>query len=143
MINNPDLQWMLNELVDSVPGTLHTAVVSGDGLLLQRSNTLSKDQADSLAAAVSSQYSVAKSPALIFGSGPVQQIVVQYSDSYLLITDAGHNAYLAAYTSSEVDMGTITFEMNRLVDRVGQYLQAADRGAVPAGRFPPDAVARD
>ena len=41
-----DLRWLLDDLVDRVPGLDRAIVLSADGLLLSRSGTLTDDDAD-------------------------------------------------------------------------------------------------
>lgn len=126
--NNPtDLNWMIDDLVAGVPSARHAAVLSGDGLLIQKSSMLSRDYADQLAAYTASLHSVAKGPGQMFNGGPVRQVVVEYLNGYLFVMSAGPNAYLAVYTEEDIDMGMIAYEMNRLVKRVGQYMKSENR----------------
>ena len=47
-----NLNWLITNFVDRVPGVAHTVVVSSDGLLLAVSNGFPRDRADQLAAFV-------------------------------------------------------------------------------------------
>ena len=55
MNENPHskLNWLLEELVTGVVGARHAVVLSTDGMLIERSNGLPKDEADQLAAMAS------------------------------------------------------------------------------------------
>jgi predicted regulator of Ras-like GTPase activity (Roadblock/LC7/MglB family) len=123
-----DLTWMLDELA-AFPDVLHAAVLSTDGLIIQRSTSLPQDAADLMAAAASSLYSVAAGTGRRFRSGPVHQVVIEYQDHTLFIASAGENARLAVLCGVDVDMGTIAYEMSRLVTRIGQYLGTEARTA--------------
>jgi predicted regulator of Ras-like GTPase activity (Roadblock/LC7/MglB family) len=121
-----DLTWMLDELA-GVPAVNHAVVLSTDGLIVQKSGSLTQDAAELFSAAASSMSSVAAATGRHFASGPVQQVVIEYLNSTLFIASAGENARLAVLCDQDVDMGTIAYEMGRLVTRIGQHLGAEAR----------------
>ena len=67
-------------------------------------------------------YSVAAGTGRRFGSGPVQQVIIEYQDRTLFIAAAGQNARLAVLCDQDVDMGMVAYEVSRLVTRIGDYL---------------------
>jgi predicted regulator of Ras-like GTPase activity (Roadblock/LC7/MglB family) len=123
-----DLTWMLDELA-AVPAVGHAVVLSTDGLIVQKSGSLTQDAAELFAAAASSMSSVAAATGRHFASGPVQQVVIEYLNNTVFIASAGQNACLAVLCDQDVDMGTIAYEMGRLVTRIGQHLGAEPRTA--------------
>jgi predicted regulator of Ras-like GTPase activity (Roadblock/LC7/MglB family) len=125
-----DLTWILDELV-AVPNVLYAVVFSADGLIVQKSTLLPQDDAELLAAAASSFYSLAAGTGRRFNSGPVQQVIAEYRDHSLFVAAAGQNARLAVLCDQAVDMGTIAYEMSRLVTRIGHYLGAEPRADAP------------
>ena len=125
-----DLAWVLDELV-AVPNVLYAVVFSTDGLVVQKSTLLPQDAAEVLAAAASSFYSLAAGTGRRFNSGPVQQIITEYRDQSLFVAAAGQNARLAVLCDQAVDMGTVAYEMSRLVTRIGQYLGSEARSGTP------------
>jgi predicted regulator of Ras-like GTPase activity (Roadblock/LC7/MglB family) len=129
------LTWMLDELAKT-PNVLHAAVLSSDGLILDKSTLLPRDDADTLAAAVSSLYSVVAAAGRHFGSGPVQHVMAEFQRHTLIVAAAGHNARLAVLCDHAVDMGAIAYEMSRLVTRIGQYLGSDPRAGVPTPNAP-------
>lgn len=56
---NPDLSWVLNDVLQ-VNGARHAILVSADGLLLERSTDITRDAAETYAAAVSSMQSLSR-----------------------------------------------------------------------------------
>lgn len=126
-----DLAWILDELV-AVPNVLYAVVFSTDGLVVQKSTLLPQDAAEVLAAAASSFYSLAAGTGRRFNSGPVQQVITEYRDQSLFVAAAGKNARLAVLCDQAVDMGTIAYEMSRMVTRIGQYLGSEARSDAPA-----------
>ncbi|HEY2671384.1 MAG TPA: roadblock/LC7 domain-containing protein [Rugosimonospora sp.] len=129
------MTWALDELA-RVPNVLHAVVVSTDGLVIQRSTLLPRDDAERLAAAVSSLYSLATGIGRHFSSGPVQQIITEYHDQSLFVAAAGQNARLAVLCDQAVDMGTVAYEMSRLVTRIGHYLGSEARVGAPTPNGP-------
>jgi predicted regulator of Ras-like GTPase activity (Roadblock/LC7/MglB family) len=125
-----DLTWMLDEL-EAVPNVLYAVVLSTDGLIIQKSRSLPQDAAEVLAAGASSLYSLAAGTGRRFNGGPVQQVMTEYRDQTLFVAAAGQNGRLAVLCDQAVEMGTVAYEMSRLVTRIGQYLGAEPRGDAP------------
>lgn len=130
--SHSDLTWILDELV-TVPDVLYALVLSADGLIVQKSTSLPQDAAEVLAAGTSSLYSLAAGTGRQFNSGPVGQVVIEYRDHTLFVAAAGPNARLAVLCNQGVDMGTVAYEMSRLVTRIGQYLGSAPRADTVSG----------
>lgn len=126
-----DLTWMLDDLV-MVPDVVYAVVLSADGLVIQKSTSLPQDKGELLAAGASSLHSVAAGVGRRFESGPVQQVIVEYLGQTLFIAAAGNNARLAVLCEQSVDMGTVAYEMSRLVTRIGEYLSSEARSAPPS-----------
>jgi predicted regulator of Ras-like GTPase activity (Roadblock/LC7/MglB family) len=123
-----DLGWLLDDMVKRVAGVQQAAVVSTDGMVIDRSAKLSKDDADQLAAMSCALQSLAKGAGQQFGKGRVRQLVVDLEQGYLVVTAAGDNACLALLTAAKVDLGLVAYEMNRIVAQVGDYLRSDARG---------------
>jgi predicted regulator of Ras-like GTPase activity (Roadblock/LC7/MglB family) len=123
-----DLAWMLDGLVE-IPHVVDAVVLSSDGLIVQKSSSLSQDVGEVLAAAASSMYSVAAGTGRRFESGSVQRVIIEYQDRVLFVAAAGPNARLAVLCEEAVDLGTVAYEMSRLVTRIGEYLGTAERSS--------------
>ncbi|MFI9641188.1 roadblock/LC7 domain-containing protein [Micromonospora sp. NPDC051925] len=126
-----DLTWILDDLVE-VPDVVYAVVLSTDGLIVQKSTSLPQDAGELLAAGASSLHSIAAGMGRRFDSGPVQQVIIEYEGRTLFVAAAGQNARLAVLCEQSVDMGTVAYEMSRLVTRIGDYLGSEARldGAV-------------
>jgi predicted regulator of Ras-like GTPase activity (Roadblock/LC7/MglB family) len=123
---NANVDWMLDGLVGAT-GAKYAVVLSTDGLVIQKSAAIGKDEADALAALASSLSSVTTAVSDRFSGGPVRQTFVEMADQYLVLTGAGTNARLAVIAGGDVDLGLVGYEMNRLVKKVGQHLGTAVR----------------
>jgi predicted regulator of Ras-like GTPase activity (Roadblock/LC7/MglB family) len=122
-----DLGWVLDDMVARVAGVQQAAVVSTDGMVIDRSTQLGKDDADHLAAMSCALQSLAKGVGQQFTKGKVRQLVVDMEQGYLVVTAAGANACLALLTVAKVDLGLVAYEMNRIVQQVGDYLGTETR----------------
>jgi predicted regulator of Ras-like GTPase activity (Roadblock/LC7/MglB family) len=64
--------------------------------------------------------------------------MTEYGNGYLLTMSAGASGCLVVLADPRCDLGTVSYEMTALVNRVGDALVPNARGpvAVPAGRIP-------
>jgi predicted regulator of Ras-like GTPase activity (Roadblock/LC7/MglB family) len=125
----PDLNWLLDDVVNRVVGAQNAIVLSADGLLIGKSAGMSKDDSDALSAIASSLQSLAKGVSRQFSRGPVLQNMIEMERGYLFVSAAGQGACLAVLAADSVDIEMIAYEMNRLVKRVGDYLASPPREA--------------
>lgn len=130
--SKPDLNWLLDDVVNRVVGAQNAIVLSADGLLMGKSIGMSKDDSDQLSAIASSLQSLAKGVSKQFSRGQVLQNMIEMERGYLFVSAAGQGACLAVLAGEDVDVEMIAYEMNRLVKRVGDYLASAPREAAHA-----------
>jgi predicted regulator of Ras-like GTPase activity (Roadblock/LC7/MglB family) len=123
-----NLTWLLDDLVARVPSAQQAVVLSADGLMMGASATLSREDAEHLSAMAAGFQSLAKGASRHFRAGPVRQTVVEMEDAFLFVTAAGMGACLAVLAASDADLGLIAYEMAMLVIRVGQTMDAPERG---------------
>lgn len=133
-----NLDWLLDGLVDRIPEIRGAIVLSGDGLLLGKSERMSRDDAEHMSAIASGVHSLARGAARRFQGGDVQQTVIEMSQAFLFVTTAGDGARLAALASETVDVGMMAFEMGTLVKQVPRYLSAAPRVQAPTRSYTQD-----
>ncbi|MDR8407971.1 roadblock/LC7 domain-containing protein [Nonomuraea sp. 3-1Str] len=122
-----DLDWLLDGLVDQVAGTRHAIVLSDDGLVISRSRTIERSDAERLAAIATGQQSLARGVGQLFNGGPVHQVIIEMADLWLFITAAGRGTHLAVVASQEVDAELMSVAMHTLIQQVGQKLGADAR----------------
>ncbi|KKD06674.1 roadblock/LC7 domain-containing protein [Streptomyces sp. WM6386] len=119
---NDDLDWLLDGLVDQIPGTRNAVVLSDDGLVVSRSSSITRTDAERLAAIATGQQSLARGVGEIFGGGVVHQVIVELTDLWLFISSAGRGTHLAVVAEQEVDAELMAVAMHTLVQQVGQQL---------------------
>ncbi len=125
---NNDLSWMLDSALE-VPGARHALLVSADGLLMARSNSVDKDDADTVAAAMSGMQSLSRTVAG-FCDGPGtqwRQTLIEFGGGWVFLISAGEGAYMALSAAHDVDMADITFRMQQLVGQLGKVLTTPPR----------------
>lgn len=125
---NNDLSWMLDSALE-IPGALHAVLVSADGLLMARTKDFHKDNADTVAAAMSGVQSLSRSLGFFIESGQLQwrQTLVEFDGGWVFLISAGEGAYLGVSASPDVDMQDITFRMQQLVGQLGKALMTPPR----------------
>ncbi|WP_079038883.1 roadblock/LC7 domain-containing protein [Streptomyces sp. NBRC 110028] len=120
--------WLLEELITQVPEIRHAIVLSGDGLPVGTSKTLSRDDTERFAAIASGFHSLAKGTGRHFRAGRVVQTLVELEEGFLFVVTAGEGSCLAVFSDAGGDVGLVAYEMARLVKRVGAHLGTPARG---------------
>jgi predicted regulator of Ras-like GTPase activity (Roadblock/LC7/MglB family) len=125
---NPDLSWVLNDVLE-VRGARHAILVSADGLLMQRSDDIPRDDAETNAAAISSMQSLSRAvaPFVGLGRGVWKQTLIEYDGGWIFLISAGSGAYLAVSAALDVDMETMSFRMQKTVGALSKAMSAAPR----------------
>jgi predicted regulator of Ras-like GTPase activity (Roadblock/LC7/MglB family) len=127
-----NLNWLVANFANRVPGIAHAVAVSADGLLLAVSEGLPRDRADQLAAIASGLVSLTAGAAQCFEGGIVSQTVVEMETGFLLVMSISDGSSLAVLASRACDIGQVGYEMALLVERVGAVLTPALRSELHA-----------
>lgn len=129
------LTWLLMNLLERTPGTRHALVLSRDGLKLCRTDHLTLDQADQLAAICSGIQALAQGASVEFGDGTggVRHSMTEFHGGLLFIVDAGRGAHLAVLAEQSADPGVVGHQMTELVEQIGDHLRAEPRAAITRG----------
>jgi predicted regulator of Ras-like GTPase activity (Roadblock/LC7/MglB family) len=125
---NNDLAWMLDRALE-VPEARHALLVSADGLLMARSREVDRDDADTVAAAMSGMQSLSRTLGGFAGGEDMawRQTLVEFDGGWVFLISAGAGAYLAVSASVNVDMAVITFRMQQLVGQLGKAMTSPPR----------------
>lgn len=126
-----DLQWLLDDFVGRVVAVDRAVVLSGDGLLVGRSSSMSGEDGEHLAAVASGFQSLARGAARHFEAGGVRQTMVEMDHAFLFVTAAGRGACLAVLAGENADLGLVAYEMNLLLKKVGTHMSAEPRNTDP------------
>jgi uncharacterized protein len=122
-----DLNWLVTNFAERVPGVAHAVVVSADGLPLAVSDGFPQERADQLAAVTSGLTSLTQGAARLFEAGLVVQTVVEMHAGLLVVMAISNGSSLAVLAGSACDLGLVAYEMTLLVERAGRVLTPAAR----------------
>ncbi|MEU1616058.1 roadblock/LC7 domain-containing protein [Streptomyces sp. NPDC008238] len=145
-----NLQWLLSNFVEDVPGVRSVAVVSSDGLLLLSSEPEDEagpadegaaDGADGavrrprgpagtsadLATVVSGIASLTDGAARLMDGGGVRQTGVSMENGSVFVMTIGDGSLLGVHADAECDMSVVAYHMALFVGRAGHVLTPALR----------------
>ncbi|MFD4138249.1 roadblock/LC7 domain-containing protein [Streptomyces sp. NBC_00390] len=124
--SQPDLGWLLDELLAKTENVRQAVLLTADGLAICASRGMPRRDIDHLAAVCAGFHSLANEAGSRFGAGDVRQTMVMLDDAYLFVTPAGDGSRLAVLSDFATDVGQLAHEMSLLVTKVGRHM------AVPA-----------
>lgn len=129
------LGWVLDEHLLRHPHTLRALLLSSDGMVAATSKDLDRDMADRMAAAISGMQALSREAAEFADCRrePWELTMIQYGRGYLFVMAAGASTYLALSATQEADVEALSYAMEKTVDRLGQEMSLATRGAAGAG----------
>ena len=125
------MNWVLDDLVRRVDGIRQAVVLSRDGLMLGASASLSREDAEHMAAVAAGIQGLSRGAALRFDGGQARQAIIYMDRAMLFVMGAAHGSCLAVLCPANADHGLVAYEMAMLVKRLGQYLATNPR--FPAG----------
>ncbi|WP_411108348.1 roadblock/LC7 domain-containing protein [Streptomyces sp. c-19] len=133
-----NLQWLLGNLVEEVPGVRSVAVVSSDGLLLLSSdpaaqqNTTAAAEAGrpdgprgssaDLATIVSGIGSLTIGAARLMDGGGVKQTMVAMEEGSVFVMSISDGSLLGVHATPDCDMSVVAYHMALFVGRAGHVL---------------------
>ncbi|MFF5445022.1 roadblock/LC7 domain-containing protein [Streptomyces sp. NPDC012888] len=135
-----NLQWLLTDLVEEVPGIVSVAVVSSDGLLLLSSDPETQNQAGGrtdgapatakgprgasadLATIVSGLGSLTTGAADLMDGGAVKQTMVAMENGSVFVMAISDGSLLGVHATPDCDMSVVAYHMALFVGRAGHVL---------------------
>ena len=117
-----NLNWLVSNFVERVPGVREATVVSSDGLLIALSDGLDRSSGDRLAAVSAGLLSIAKGGSTPIGGGRVHEVIVEMDNAMLFVMRVSDTSVLAATTARPCDVGLVGYEMAVLVDKCATAL---------------------
>ncbi|MGW0707189.1 roadblock/LC7 domain-containing protein [Streptomyces sp. NPDC002643] len=124
-----NIDWLLENLKKTVPGTRQVLLLSSDGLSKAHVD-LHGDDADRLAAIASGLNSLGRSfghDRVLGNGGTVRQVIVELHNGILIVASAGHGAVLAVTADSSTHTETLGYEMGMLIRAVQPFLATPSR----------------
>jgi predicted regulator of Ras-like GTPase activity (Roadblock/LC7/MglB family) len=131
-----NINWLVNNFVEQVPGVAEAVVVSSDGLPIAASAGLDRDAVDRFSAVASGLIGLSYGAAGRFGGGAVTEVIVEMENAFLFVTGISDGSLLAVLADVTADVGVVGYEMAVLVERAGTTLtpelRAELQAALPA-----------
>lgn len=135
-----NLQWLLGNFIEEVPGVRSVTVVSSDGLPLLASQAADArgpaappgpvhpgEARMDLAAVVSGLASLTVGAAKLMEGGRVRQTTVAMAEGTLLVMSISDGSLLGVHAVADCDMQVIGYHMALFVGRAGHVLTPALR----------------
>jgi predicted regulator of Ras-like GTPase activity (Roadblock/LC7/MglB family) len=117
-----NVNWLMANFVERVPGVDQAVAVSSDGLLLAMSTTVDRAAADRLAAIITGMRALSQGAAGELHRGPVVQILVEMGEAYLFVSSISGGSTLGVVAGKDCDLGLVGYEITMLVNRMGAHL---------------------
>ncbi|MFJ4869473.1 roadblock/LC7 domain-containing protein [Streptomyces sp. NPDC088757] len=133
-----NLQWLLGNLVEEVPGVRSVAVVSSDGLMLLSSDPETQQDAPAadaadrargprgssadLATIVSGIGSLTIGAARLMDGGGVKQTMVAMDEGSVFVMSISDGSLLGVHATPDCDMSVVAYHMALFVGRAGHVL---------------------
>jgi predicted regulator of Ras-like GTPase activity (Roadblock/LC7/MglB family) len=138
------IAWLLQEFTDDLPDVTHAVLLSREGLRLLDGG-VEKDWADELSAVISGVASLAANVTGPTGQNmPAKQVLIERDDCLLLVQNAGGSkafenqpgavrgvvdTILVVVTVPDANVGTVGYEMSRLIGKFADYMEVPVRAA--------------
>lgn len=127
-----NVNWLVNNFVNQVPGVADAVVVSSDGLPIASSAGLDRDSIDRFSAVASGLIGLSYGAAGRFGGGAVTEIIVEMENAFLFVTGISDGSLLAVMAAANADVGLVAYEMAVLVEQAGATLTPELRAELQA-----------
>ena len=128
-----NLNWLVTNFVDRVPGVAHAVVVSADGLLLvaSRGPAPGPGRPARRGGVRADQPDPGRGPR---ASRPATcvQTVIEMERGFLFLMSISDGSCLAVLAATSCDVGLVGYEMALLVERTGDVLTPAVRNELQA-----------
>jgi predicted regulator of Ras-like GTPase activity (Roadblock/LC7/MglB family) len=118
----PNMSWLLDDLTGRVPEIETVVLLSRDGLAVSASSSMSREDAERLAAVAAGFYSLALGSAESLGGDQPRHIIVEMTGRFLFIAAAGSDGCIAAVASAGARLGIIAYEITLLARRAAAHL---------------------
>lgn len=114
--------WLLNRFATETADVTEAIAVSSDGLLVAASSSLTRADADRLAAITSAITSLANGAARVYDLGNTNKVIIDLDQGYLLVSAISSGSALGVLARKSADLGNLAYEMAMFVNRAGPAL---------------------
>jgi predicted regulator of Ras-like GTPase activity (Roadblock/LC7/MglB family) len=133
MAASSDMTWLLDDLTGRIPEIEKVVLLSRDGLAVSSSSSLSREDAERLAAVAAGFYSLARGSVASIGGDQTRHIIVEMTGKFLLVAAAGPDGCIAAVADAGARLGMIVYEITVLARRAVAHLPGPRRAVLGGG----------
>jgi predicted regulator of Ras-like GTPase activity (Roadblock/LC7/MglB family) len=120
-----EFSWLLRSFVEQTAGVDGAVAVSSDGLLMAMSSTLTREDAEPVAAIISGLVSLGRGAAGHLGFEGLERMVVGMRRGVLLVASVSDGSAMGVIARAGCDIGAVGYQMTLLVERAGTLLTPA------------------
>jgi predicted regulator of Ras-like GTPase activity (Roadblock/LC7/MglB family) len=115
------LNRILRKLQNDSPGIETSALISEDGLMIARADSLNMEETR-VAGMTATLLNLGTRAAAELGRGGVQEVIVRGEHGYAVVISAGRGALLLAVTDESSKLGLVFFDMREAIRALQQVL---------------------
>lgn len=130
--NAQNVNWLVANFVDRVPGVVDAVVVSADGLPIAASRGLDRAGTDRFAAVASGLIGLAYGAASRFNGGAVTEVIIEMENAFIFVTGISDGSCLAVVAGPGCDVGLVGYEMAVMVEKAATVLTPELRSELQA-----------
>jgi predicted regulator of Ras-like GTPase activity (Roadblock/LC7/MglB family) len=116
------VNWLLTRFATQTAGVREAIAVSSDGLLIARSATRPRAEAERLAAITSAIISLAVVASDVFDLGGSNKIVIDLDEGYVLVRTINPGSSMGVLATKDVDLGGTAHQMTLFAHSTGDFL---------------------
>jgi len=126
-----DLDRLITDFAERVPGVVRAIVVSSDGVPVAASGRMQPDDLQKLSVITSGLAGLARGAVEVTGGGAFTQALVAMEQGTLVIMAIGGGSSLAVLASAAADLDQVAYDMTMLAEQAGSIF-------APPARSTPD-----
>ncbi len=116
-----ELNRILRKLQTDLPGIESSALISEDGLMIARAETVNMEEGR-VAGMTATLLNLGTRAAAELSRGAVQEVIVRGEYGYAVVISAGRGALLLAVTNETSKLGLVFFDMREAIRALQQVL---------------------
>jgi predicted regulator of Ras-like GTPase activity (Roadblock/LC7/MglB family) len=117
-----EFSWLLRSFVEQTAGVDGAVAVSTHGLLMAMSSTLTREDAEPVAAIISGLVSLGRGAAGHLGFEGLERMVVGMRRGVRLVASVSDGSAMGVIARAGCDIGAVGYQMTLLVERAGSLL---------------------
>ncbi len=114
--------WLVARFATETAGVREAIAVSSDGLLIAMSSSLTRADADRLAAITSAITSLANGASRVYDLGTTNKVIIDLDRGYLLVCSISTGSALGVLASRDANLGNLAYDMAIFANRAAGVL---------------------